>query len=180
MNPMVEIKEISKTFGETVALADIAGLWPLDQVTQALSEFADAALANAARHILAKLADAGEIALPDTDDPLTGSGLIVLGLGKLGARELNYSSDIDLIVLYDDTIAPVADKTHIQRIFVKLARDLVRILSERTAEGYVFRSDLRLRPDPSATPPALSTGAARTVFMSTRNASRSTSSRTAT
>ncbi len=84
--------------------------------------------------------------------------LIVLGMGKLGARELNYSSDIDLIVLYDPAAAYHEEEAG--PIFVRLVRDLVRLLEERTADGYVFRTDLRLRPDPGATPPAVSLPAA--------------------
>ncbi|MGH6953134.1 MAG: bifunctional [glutamine synthetase] adenylyltransferase/[glutamine synthetase]-adenylyl-L-tyrosine phosphorylase [Alphaproteobacteria bacterium] len=135
-----------------VALADIGGAWPLERVTGALSEFADAALELATRHALARAAD--------------GSGLIVLGMGKLGAHELNYSSDVDLVVLYDPERIETSDRDGLQQRFVRLARALVRLMSERTTEGYVFRTDLRLRPDPGATPPALSTIAAETYYES--------------
>ena len=86
-------------------------------------------------------------------------------MGKLGAGELNYSSDVDLIVLYDPECMrrrPAA--TSRQNRFVRLARDLVRLMEERTADGYVFRTDLRLRPDPGATPPAISVLAAEVYY----------------
>jgi glutamate-ammonia-ligase adenylyltransferase len=136
-----------------IALADIAGVWDLERVTLALSRFADAAIGSALRALLAK---AGE----------SGAGLVILGLGKLGGFELNYSSDIDLIVLYDDESCPQARQNSLQPGFVRLTRDLMRVLEERTGDGYVFRTDLRLRPDPGATPLALSVLAAETYYES--------------
>ncbi|MBW8268883.1 bifunctional [glutamine synthetase] adenylyltransferase/[glutamine synthetase]-adenylyl-L-tyrosine phosphorylase [Caldovatus aquaticus] len=152
------------------AVADIAGLWPLDRVTGALSDLADAALDYACAHLLRDAAQRGELRLPGAgrSDPRAiarGSGLVVLGMGKLGGRELNYSSDVDLLVLYD----PEAAAYHAERAqacYVRLARDLVRLMEERTAEGYVFRTDLRLRPDPAATPLAVSIPAAITYYES--------------
>ena len=84
-----------------IALADIAGHWSLEQVTGALTGFADTALGLAIDHLLRRAAIAGDLALGELERPNIGSGLVVLGMGKLGAHELNYSSDIDLIVLYD-------------------------------------------------------------------------------
>ena len=148
-------------------LADIAGLWPLERVTRALSDFADLALSRAVTLLLARAHAAGEIALPLPDEPARDSGVIVLGLGKLGARELNYSSDIDLMILYDPDRVLYRGKDSLQQLFVRFARDLVRLLEERTADGYVFRTDLRLRPDPGATPLALSVQAAENYYEST-------------
>ncbi len=149
-----------------VALADIAGVWDLDRVTGALSDLADAALGAAAAFLLRRAAAAGVWQLADAGDPVKGSGLVVLGLGKLGARELNYSSDIDLIVLYEPERIRAAQPESLQTHFVRLVRGLVRIMDARTADGYVFRTDLRLRPDPGATPLALSTLAAETYYES--------------
>ena len=114
----------------------------------------------------ARARGSGAIAPVDPADPEPGSGLIVLGMGKLGGRELNYSSDIDLILLYDPAspAAPAPDSA--QSLFGRLARDLVRILDERTGDGYVFRTDLRLRPDPRSTPLAMSVPAALTYYES--------------
>ncbi len=143
-----------------VAIADLAGWWPLERVTGALSRFADLALAMAVRHLLAAAARQGEIALAEPAEPERDSGFIVLAMGKLGAGELNYSSDVDLILLYDPDKARYAGKHGVGTFFARLARELVALIQERTADGYVFRTDLRLRPDAGATPPALSVGAA--------------------
>ncbi len=149
-----------------VALADIAGAWDLARVTGALTDAAEATLGAATRHLLAAGAAAGEIALPDAADPAKGSGYIVLGMGKLGGRELNYSSDIDLIVLYDADIVRYVGRDEPGPFFVRLTRNLVGMMEERTADGYCFRTDLRLRPDPGSTPPAISTLAAETYYES--------------
>lgn len=84
-----------------VALADLAGLFTLEETSETLTAFADTALAKAVQHLLVDAARRGELALVDRDDPERASGLIVLGMGKYGARELNYSSDVDLIVLFE-------------------------------------------------------------------------------
>ncbi len=149
-----------------VAIADIAGIWPLERITGALSDFAGAAMDAACRHLLRVRARAGAFTLADESDPLRASGLIVIGMGKLGAYELNYSSDIDLIVLYDAEAIRTDDRDSLQTHFVRLTRDLVRLIDERTADGYVFRVDLRLRPDPGSTPPALSLLAAEAYYES--------------
>ncbi len=147
-----------------VALADLAGVWPLERVTGALSDFADAALGAATRHLLRRAGDSGEIVLPFPDMPEKAGGLVVIGMGKLGARELNYSSDIDLIVLFEKETVDYRGRRSVQDFFVRLARDLVRIMQDRTADGYVFRTDLRLRPDPASTPLAMSVLAAETYY----------------
>ncbi|TDH61376.1 bifunctional [glutamine synthetase] adenylyltransferase/[glutamine synthetase]-adenylyl-L-tyrosine phosphorylase [Dankookia rubra] len=161
------LRRVKRQAALIIAAADLAGLWPLDAVTGALSDLADGTIDFACAHLLLAAAERGDlrIARPANGtraDPKAvgkGSGLIVLGMGKLGGRELNYSSDVDLMVLYD----PAAAAYHTDRAgacYVRLARDLVRLLDERTAEGYVFRTDLRLRPDPAATPLAVSVNAA--------------------
>ncbi len=149
-----------------IGLADIAGLWPLERITEALSAMAESAVSLAVRHLLRRAAAAGTIRLRHPAEPEIESGYIVLALGKLGARELNYSSDIDLIVLYDPERVQGAAPDALQQIFVRLTRNLVRILEERRPEGYVFRTDLRLRPDPASTPLALSVLAAETYYES--------------
>ncbi|MBP2300192.1 bifunctional [glutamine synthetase] adenylyltransferase/[glutamine synthetase]-adenylyl-L-tyrosine phosphorylase [Azospirillum picis] len=147
-----------------IALADIAGAWPLDRVTGALSDMAETGVQLAANFLLRRAGEAGTLTLPDPQRPWIGSGLIILGMGKLGGRELNYSSDIDLIVLYDDAVVQTPQPDNLARTFIRLARDLVRIMDERTRDGYVFRTDLRLRPDPGATPLAVSVSAAEIYY----------------
>ncbi len=141
-----------------IAIADIAGLWPLEKVTASLSRFADAVLTTAVDYLL----DEAQAA-----EALAGrNGYTVLALGKLGARELNYSSDIDLITLFDPDRVDYTGPKSPQDFFVRLTQDLIRLLQERTKDGYVFRTDLRLRPDAGATPVALSTTAAETYYES--------------
>ncbi len=164
----VLLRQVKRQAALLAAAADLAGLWPLDRVTGALSDLADAAIDFACLHLLLAAAERGELRFSrggTRQVESRGSGLIVLGMGKLGGRELNYSSDVDLMVLYDGGVAAY----HSDRAgacYVRLARDLVRLLEERTAEGYVFRTDLRLRPDPAATPLAVSVGAAVTYYES--------------
>ncbi len=161
---MTRLRAAKRRAALAVGMADIAGVWPLKKVTAALSDFAEAALRAACRHLLAGQHRAGALELPDPAAPERGSGLLVLGMGKLGAHELNYSSDIDLIVLYDQDAVPHTGKRGLQQIFIRLARDLVRMMGEQTRDGYVFRTDLRLRPDPGSTPLALSVRAAEEYY----------------
>jgi glutamate-ammonia-ligase adenylyltransferase len=135
-------------------LADIAGAWQLDDVTRAMSRTAEICLNVALRHLLATP--------PMARLPRDGEGLVILGMGKLGAVELNYSSDIDLVIFYDDVKLGGADT--IGQDLVRLTRSLVRLLEERTGDGYVFRTDLRLRPDPGAMPLAVSMSAAEIYY----------------
>jgi len=143
-----------------VALADLGCVWGVDQVTSAMTTIADTAVSSAVDWLLANAAARGDLTLADPDHPATDSGYIVLAMGKHGAGELNFSSDIDLIVLYDADRARVADPDEIEALFVRLTRDLVKLLQETTEDGYVFRTDLRLRPDPGATQVAISLEAA--------------------
>lgn len=142
------------------ALADISGIWPLEQVTAALSKLAEDALTLTVDELLIQGAKRGEIALPGGETPSADSGIIVLGMGKLGGRELNYSSDIDLIIFYEPGRLNYSGRHTEQHFMNKLAHDLVTAMQERTPQGYVFRTDLRLRPDPASTPPAVTVEAA--------------------
>lgn len=148
------------------AVGDLALGWPLMQTTGALSRLAGVALSAAAAHMLRAGAKLGEIALADETDPERQSGLIILGMGKLGAAELNYSSDIDLIVFFDSEVAKPTGKRSPTETYVRVTKGIVKLLQERTADGYVFRVDLQLRPDPGAMPVALSTDAAEIYYQS--------------
>jgi glutamate-ammonia-ligase adenylyltransferase len=143
-----------------IALADIGGVWPVMDVTRALTDVADTAVGAAVRYLLADAARRRKLAPGDLAHPEQGSGYIVLAMGKMGAFELNYSSDIDLIVFYDPAASALDAAADPGQLYVRLTRSLVKILQERTADGYVFRVDLRLRPDPSSTQIAISTPAA--------------------
>jgi glutamate-ammonia-ligase adenylyltransferase len=149
-----------------VALCDIGGLWRLEAVTAALAGFADAAACAAVAFLLRRAAEDGRIIPADSADPARDSGVVVLALGKHGSQELNYSSDIDVVVFFDPAKAPLAAGQEPTPFFVRLVKGLVRILQERTAEGYVFRVDLRLRPDPGSTSVAISLPAAYAYYES--------------
>ena len=143
------------------ALADLGGVWPVMTVTDVLTRTADACLQAAIRFLFAQAVAKGEwLPASGDDQPEISSGYIVLAMGKYGAFELNYSSDIDLIVFYDAAKARLREDVGIQQFFVRMTRDIVKIMQERTPDGYVFRTDLRLRPDPGATQVALSITAA--------------------
>jgi glutamate-ammonia-ligase adenylyltransferase len=141
-----------------IALADIGGAWSVVETMEALTRFADAVVGAALRFLLRANALGGRLALdPDAPDLEARCGVAVLALGKHGARELNYSSDIDLIVLYDASAAAIPKGAEPAPLFVRITKALARLLQERTSDGYVLRVDLRLRPDPASTPVALST-----------------------
>jgi glutamate-ammonia-ligase adenylyltransferase len=142
------------------ALADLGGVWPVMTVTRMLSECADAAVSAAVRFLFRMASDKGQWQPLDPAAPEKDSGYFVLAMGKLGAFELNYSSDVDLVVFFDRDKSRLAGSGDLQSFFVRLTRDLVLLLEERTPDGYVFRTDLRLRPDAGATQIALSTVAA--------------------
>lgn len=139
------------------ALADIGGVWPVMTVTRKLSECANVAVSIAVRFLFRLATEKGLWQPPYPANPEKDSGYFVLAMGKLGAFELNYSSDIDLIVFFDREKSRLVGDGDLQSFFVRLTRDLVLLLEERTADGYVFRTDLRLRPDAGATQIALST-----------------------
>jgi glutamate-ammonia-ligase adenylyltransferase len=143
-----------------VAMADLARLYSAKETTSWLSHMADAALAAAIDFLLLSTHNSGKIILKNTSAPSEGSGLVVLGMGKLGARELNYSSDIDAVIFFEPTAGILPDPYDGTEIFGRMMRRLVRIMQERTADGYVFRTDLRLRPDPGSTPLAIPVEAA--------------------
>ncbi len=135
-----------------VALADLSGAWPLEHVTAALSDFADAALDAS---IAAALAERGA----------PNIGFVAIALGKLGSHELNYSSDVDLILLYDPAVIPVRPREEPADAAVRIARRVVALMADTTG-GYVFRVDLRLRPSSEVTPIALSVAAAEHYYQS--------------
>jgi glutamate-ammonia-ligase adenylyltransferase len=143
-----------------IALCDIGGVWPVMRVTAALTDLAVASVQAALRHLLRQEIARGRMTVADPDRPEEGSGLIVLAMGKMGAGELNFSSDIDLIVFFDPAATTLAPDIEPQPFFVRLTQAMSRLLQQRTGDGYVFRVDLRLRPDPASTQVAISTAAA--------------------
>ena len=140
-----------------VALADLGGAWELEQVTAALTALADRAVQLGLAALVAEEIARGKLPEVTADAAAEAAGMFVLAMGKMGAGELNYSSDIDLIVLFDESRHDPDDYGELRRGFIRVTQKLVRLLSEVTAEGYVFRTDLRLRPDPSVTPVCIAT-----------------------
>jgi glutamate-ammonia-ligase adenylyltransferase len=139
------------------ALADLGGVWTLDQVTDALSRFADASAATALRAVAHDQRERGKLVSPADDPRGPVPGLFGLAMGKHGANELNYSSDIDISLFWEpDVLVPaLAEGVEPQRFLDRLAQAFAQLMQERTGDGYVFRVDLRLRPDPSSTPPVV-------------------------
>jgi [glutamine synthetase] adenylyltransferase / [glutamine synthetase]-adenylyl-L-tyrosine phosphorylase len=142
-----------------LALADLGGYFADVDVTAGITRTADTSVAAAVRYLFRQAQARGDW-LDIAPDAETRSGYTVIAMGKHGAGELNYSSDIDLIVFFDPVRARVAERLDLQTFMVRLTRDLVKLMQERTEHGYVFRTDLRLRPDAGATPVAISREAA--------------------
>ncbi|GLQ26450.1 glutamine-synthetase adenylyltransferase [Sulfitobacter pacificus] len=148
------------------ALCDLGGAWSLEQVTGALTDYADAACGAALRAGLAPQIARGKLPGMSEDDLADAGGMVVLAMGKMGARELNYSSDIDLICLFDETRFEVDDFHAARTAFVRATRAMSGTLSDLTGAGYVFRTDLRLRPDPAVTPVCMAMEAAERYYES--------------
>ena len=157
------LRRLKRQQALAIAIADIAGVWPLERITGSLSSFAGGCLDALTDAILLQLERDGQLAIGN--DP-EAAAFTVLGMGKLGANELNYSSDIDLLLLYDRDAPALADNEQVPRHFVRAARMLVQLMSERAVDGYIFRTDLRLRPDPGSTPLAMSVQAAELYYES--------------
>ncbi|TGT61318.1 bifunctional [glutamine synthetase] adenylyltransferase/[glutamine synthetase]-adenylyl-L-tyrosine phosphorylase [Mesorhizobium sp. M00.F.Ca.ET.170.01.1.1] len=157
---MMELRQWKAEAHFLTALADLSGEAETALTVRRLSDLADACTRAAIDFLLRDAHEQGKIKLPDPTNPARQSGWIVLGMGKLGAHELNFSSDIDLVVFFDPDAAAVIDPLDATELFARLTRRLVRILQDRTEHGYVFRTDLRLRPDPGSTPLAIPVEAA--------------------
>ena len=161
---MTRLRIAKRRAALAIAAADIAGLWPLEDVTSALTQFADASVKGALRFVLREAAEKAEMPERDGAALEAATGLVILAMGKYGAFELNYSSDIDLVVFYDPRRFPFKKRDDPRGAAVDLVRGIVKLLTEITADGYVFRVDLRLRPDAGATQVAISTDAAESYY----------------
>lgn len=157
---MAGLRKLKLEAHAVLALCDLAKAIDTEHTVRNLTDVADAAVSCAADFLLRDAHEQGKIKLPDPDEPSRGSGWILIAMGKHGAHELNYSSDIDLVVFFDPEAPAITDPYEANDLFARLTRRMVRILQDRTADGYVFRTDLRLRPDPGSTPLAISVLAA--------------------
>ena len=144
----------------TIALADLGGVWDLTAVTGNITEFADLAVQSALAMAVRTEVTKGRLLPAPNEAAGPIPGLFCIAMGKHGAFELNYSSDIDISIFYDPGQMLIPEGGDAQAVALAVTRSLAQLLQERTAEGYVFRVDLRLRPDPSSTPPAVSVAAA--------------------
>ncbi|MEW7007734.1 bifunctional [glutamine synthetase] adenylyltransferase/[glutamine synthetase]-adenylyl-L-tyrosine phosphorylase [Lentilitoribacter sp. EG35] len=154
------LREVKREASLALAFYDLAQISNPQDTTRYLSELAAASLKASFNHLLLEAHGREKLRLKDINNPSDGSGLVVLGMGKLGADELNYSSDIDIVVFFDRAADIVSEDEDATDIFAKITRRLIHIMQHHTAHGYVFRTDLRLRPDPGSTPLAFSIEAA--------------------
>jgi len=139
---MVTLRGAKQVAHLAIAAGDLSGALTQTQVTEAITRFADVSLQAALTAALVKRG-------------YQPAGLFIIALGKMGAGELNYSSDIDVAAFYDPDVFDGGER-HPGDAATRVLKDVAKIMEERTGDGYVFRTDLRLRPDPSSTPLAVS------------------------
>ena len=153
---MARLRQLKRQIHLISAIADISEFWSWNKVTETLTELADICMS---RLLYATVSEQG-IVPASLDNPLPG--LFILAVGKYGAHELNYSSDIDFNIFYDPQVVELPNPARAERILLRLARNLIRGFEAITEDGYIFRTDLRLRPDPRSN----------AVIVSTRTAER--------
>ncbi len=161
-----ELRRGKRRVALLTGLADLAGVWPLAEVTGHLTAFADLACQLALRAAVGREIKRGKLPGATPEDLPTAAGMFVLAMGKMGAGELNYSSDIDLICLFDEAQFDPEDYNEARASFIRATRAMSSMLNDRTAEGYVFRTDLRLRPDPQVTPVCMGMAGAEAYYES--------------
>ncbi|MCP8884228.1 bifunctional [glutamine synthetase] adenylyltransferase/[glutamine synthetase]-adenylyl-L-tyrosine phosphorylase [Devosia sp. XJ19-1] len=142
------------------AVAETGGAWSTARATESLSDLADAALEAALDLLMRQAFEKGQLAIPAEAATAANCGLAIFALGKHGGRELNYSSDIDIVAFFDPQKPVLADPSEATKIYSRMVQKLVGLMEDRLVGGYVFRTDLRLRPDPGSTPVAISVDAA--------------------
>ncbi|WP_371153333.1 glutamine-synthetase adenylyltransferase [Jannaschia sp. 2305UL9-9] len=154
-DPKQALRQAKRRVAVLVALAELGGVWPVLTATAHLTRFADAALSKSLAHALARYGKG----LPGP-----WAGLVAIAMGKMGAGELNYSSDIDLVLLFDEQQHDPDAYGEVRAKLLKAARLAMSLMSDITSDGYVFRTDLRLRPDPGSTPIVMSMEAAERYY----------------
>ncbi|MBQ2263433.1 MAG: glutamine-synthetase adenylyltransferase [Loktanella sp.] len=160
---LLHLRQMKRRIALITGLADLGGVWPLEMVTGTLTRFADAAVDACVTRLVAAEVARGKL---PKGPPEESAGMVVLAMGKMGAFELNYSSDIDLICLFDDDRFAPDEIYEVRAAFIRVTRKMTAILSEVKQGGYVFRTDLRLRPDASVMPVCLSMDAAERYYES--------------
>ncbi len=139
-----------------IMLRDVLGVASLAETTAEISALSDVLIEEALREVHSQLQHRyGSPQRLDPEGRVTDSRFAVLSLGKLGGNELNYSSDIDLLYLYDGGMEPPGAEISNREYFIRLAQQTTELLSRHTREGPVFRIDLRLRPQGNEGEPAV-------------------------
>lgn len=139
-----------------IAMAEISDFWDISTTTEKLSIFADLCVTKASEFLFINHHKLGNIELEDINNPLENCGITIIALGKLGSNELNYSSDIDIAFFFKDQKLTYKGKKNLQIFYIDFVKELIELISKRTEHGYVFRIDVRLRPDPASNPVAIS------------------------
>ena len=160
------LRRSKKRVSLLAALADLGGVWDLSEVTGALSKFADLAVKQTLECMVDNASHRRNAPKLWVEEQDCRHGMFALAMGKLGAFELNYSSDIDLILMFDERKYLSEDFEEVRSAFIRVARKFAASLSDTTGDGYVFRTDLRLRPDPLVTPVCMSMGSAEQYYES--------------
>ena len=163
---MSRLRDTKRKASLLIALADAGGVWSLNEVTHALTVLADRTLRAALDFVLNEAAARGRLLAVSSDEPSRDCGLFFLAMGKYGAFELNYSSDIDFSCYFNPARLPVPNSAEPRELAVRLTQSTVALMQETTPDGYVFRCDLRLRPDAGSTQIAVSTRAAESYYES--------------
>ncbi len=146
------------------ALQDLSGNWKLEEVSKCLSEFADFSVKIALKYSIESLIADGKLSKLKNNSDADQLGIFILAMGKLGAWELNYSSDIDLVCFFNDERLIENEFFETRKAAIAVIKRMTKVLSEVTENGYVFRTDLRLRPDPSVNPICLGFEAAERYY----------------
>ncbi len=161
-----DLRQAKRRVALLIALCDLSGVWALEEVTGTLTDFSDIAVQVALEAAVAREIKRKKLPGQSEDDIATAGGMVTLAMGKGGAHELNYSSDIDLICLFDETRYDPDDFHEARTSLVRATRKMAASLSDLTGDGYVFRTDLRLRPDPAVTPVCMAMEAAERYYES--------------
>ncbi len=148
------------------AIAETGGVWTTAQASKALSDLADISLEAGLNFLLRAAARSSKLTINESEVSANNCALAIFALGKHGGQELNYSSDIDIVAFFDPRANILKHPEEASKFYSRLVRQLAALMQERSEHGYVFRTDLRLRPDPSSTPVALSIDAALTYYES--------------
>ncbi|MFY0624178.1 MAG: glutamine-synthetase adenylyltransferase [Pelagimonas sp.] len=161
-----DLRQAKRRIALISAICDLGGAWELEQVTGTLTDFADFSVQMALQASVGREIRRGKLPGQTEDDIVSAGGMVALAMGKMGAGELNYSSDIDLICLFDETRYDPSDYHDARASLVRATRKMASTLNDLTGDGYVFRTDLRLRPDPAVTPVCMAMEAAERYYES--------------